>query len=979
MSLTDIVKAQGGFGTNSQETSATPSASGSRVNFKDIGKSMLDIAEALPKMTIGLNKFKKANTDPFINFLDKTIEAMSMKGKIKSSAGITKMYTAFSDMFKSLGLGIKGMSEGLMMFGVASKLGQKSFLAFLDKLVKSKIFSVTSDKAADNAKAFLFFSKGIKDFAIGMAISTPLLIIGLPGFVLMTGMMFALSKFTKVIDVKSAKDFTVSMGLMAAALGLTTLAFFATRILEQEDIIKGVGILVGLGGMMFLVGKAKQFTLEGAGVMIAASIAMLLVTVSLKQLASIDGAQLAIAGGVLIGTIIAPVIVLGKVGKIAWEGIALLGAIGVSYFLLGKGISYIASAGWKGLALAGTVLAGTTAALVGLSFAAPFVALGVATLLGMGAALFSFGVGLKQFEDLKVDEDLGTTIYNIIVGEDGNGVGSALKAIGRPVNAFLIASGAAVATTMGISLYSMGKGLKQFQDLKIDYDSFGTNLASLITSITEPFKKIGEGGFFFNDTETGIEAIEDLGQNLYNLAKGVQEFANLEFRDGKGKLIKITDTDMANVGKNIGNMIAAIAKPFGEIGANNASGSPVISPFGLMFWPGKNNIQAGIEAIHGLGAEVAGIADGVVKMATFKFVGADKKIVDLSSGDALKNVGTNIGNMIKAIADPLAALGGSERERSWFWPGDTAVKAGIENIKGLGAEVGNIADAVNKISGMKVDVKGTASKLSQMLGAITMPFVALVNGTDKKGNKLFDLDDIADGAESVGKISASIKPAIENFTKIGDIVSKDPKFGDSVVSVMSKMVGGINSFAKIDPKLDKLNTKNIKQLSEIVSDLANIDSAKLSKNADSFTKIGSSTEKMLSQLGKIETDKLKYLASYMEYIVKMDEKSNEFISKKIDATNKVVETAAKANIVAGGGVGNLGGNNGASAKAKEQEAKMAAELAKKEAELEEMKQTFTAMSTLQAQTNKLLTQLLAAMQSPQDVRVISSSVKGGLF
>ena len=123
-SLTEILKDNPNFSASnvlnnegSGDKDKSTAMSGGKVNFKELAKSLTGFAEALPKMAVGLGKFKKANTEPFINFLDKTIESMSMKGKIKSSAGIERMYKAFAAMFTALGTGIKGMGEGLMIFG----------------------------------------------------------------------------------------------------------------------------------------------------------------------------------------------------------------------------------------------------------------------------------------------------------------------------------------------------------------------------------------------------------------------------------------------------------------------------------------------------------------------------------------------------------------------------------------------------------------------------------------------------------------------------------------------------------------------------------------------------------------------------------------------------------------------------------------------------------------------------------------------
>ncbi len=917
----------GGADGNKAASKGESVAGGSKVNFKELAKSLTGFAEALPKMAVGVAKFKKTNTEPFINFLEKVIDAMSMKGKIKSSSGITKMYTAFSDMFTAMGTGLQGMGNGLLTFGIAAKLGQKPFLEFLDKFSKSKIFTLKSDSAKDTAQAFLYLSKGIKDFSIGMALATPLLIIGAPGFILMAGMMYGLSIISKSIDIKSSKEFAGSMLLMSGALVLTSLSFLVTRLLEPEDVIKGIGMMAGLGLTMFLIGSAKQYTMDGAVVMLAASVSMIGVAFAINMLAKIDGTKLAGVSVALGALIIAPVITLGLMSAITWQGVAALAGIGLAYMAISYSLKKISEINPDALLKSGAALGVVIGTVIGVGIppVALLVASGSAALLLMGGAMLSLGFGLKKIQDLNIDENNIDSFTSTI-----SKVADTFFEIGGPIDTPMIMSGAATGIAIGGALYSIGKGIKEFVGLNIDYKAVGNNIAELIKSITTPLAEIGKGGFFFNDTETGVEAIEDLGQNIYSLALGVQSFSRLEFKGSDGKVTKITSSDIAMVGTNIGNLIKSITTPLAEIGKG-----------GFFF----NDTETGVEAIEGLGTNVYDLAKGVKEMATLQFTDAKGKTMKLSQSDLLA-VGTNIGNLILSITKPLAEIG-----KGGFFFNDT--ETGVEAIQGLGKSVGEIIGTVKSVADMSkkgLNFNEVRKFVLGSMSSILTPIQAFVN------NDKYDLDEISDYASDLKDLAEDLNPVFTQISKVTELIAKDDKAGLKLNNAITSVALGFNSFSLINKKVFDMKSKNLVVLADMVSKIASADPKAFAENAKSFNVLGDGFKKLADAISKITENQFKQFNTFIQALTEMEAKATDVMNKKVEATQKIAATISKTTVPTATVA--VSGQDDARLRKIEEENKL-------------LKETNEAMVEQITLLNNSMRQLISIMSSPHDVRVVN--------
>jgi len=171
----------------------------------------------------------------------------------------------------------------------------------------------------------------------------------------------------------------------------------------------------------------------------------------------------------------------------------------------------------------------------------------------------------------------------------------------------------------GKELMNIAEGLSKFQELvkaKVDFSKGGALEQAVTNSLTfvgDAFAVIGgkeeeDGWFIFswdeNLVEKGVDAVQGAGEELMNIATGLETFQKLI--DQK--------VDWDKLKTSIVNSVTFVGDAFSAVGGMKETDS---SFFGLITWD-ENLVEEGIDAVKGAGEELINIAKGIEAFAGIK-------------------------------------------------------------------------------------------------------------------------------------------------------------------------------------------------------------------------------------------------------------------------------------------------------------------------------------------------------------------------
>lgn len=597
---------------------------------------------------------------------------------------------------------------------------------------------------------------------------------------------FSLWIFSKVIGNISGEDAAKSFGALLV-IGLLAAGFLVIG-LGESFIKKGAIAMILVGASLIVIGIGFMIITKALGdnpwPMIGATLALI---TGLGLVFGIAG-----AGPV-------PAFIALGAGAMILAGVALI--------LVGAGIAAIAASlkGGKAAILNdeenGLVPTFTAIgdALIMWPWRAAGILLGAGAMTAAGIALISIGLGLKQFVKISKELDLPTLGADIslmigtlavpfhkigagewmeVLGANGEktwvkfgGGGGGLFGLGSKNT---VAMGIQSTLSMGKALSGIAKGVQNMANLKFPtafdkegnptaYETIGgdafkkviTNTMMMVGALAVPFAKIGMGGeqkiigpdgnemtvdfgkpsagglmgFLTGggSVQKGIKAVMNMGEALSNIAGGVQDMALLKFPtgfDAEGKVTGYRNFDAAaaeQVTANTEMLVGALGGTFAKIGSNPDANDG-------SWWGGKSTIEKGIAIVTGIGEPLLNLAKGVEAMAKLKFPIYDKdgKITGYTSiadaGSLKAKIKNNTIMLIQALTDALITIGkdNPDASSSW-WQGSTAFEDGIEVMtmigepyKVLGESIKDIIDIVGKL-----DSKAFAGKIKDIIGVFT--------------------------------------------------------------------------------------------------------------------------------------------------------------------------------------------------------------------------------------------------------------------
>ena len=739
----------------------------------------------------------------------------------------------------------------------------------------------------------------------------------------------------------------IVVGVAVILLAVGLLIFKAANFGLMDALTLGVTV-IGLAVAFGLAGIFAANIALGAAAMIVVGIAVIILSIGLmifkaSKFEMMDALTLGVTVvglGIAFGLagLAAPFIALGA-------GAMILASVAV--IILGVGLAIFKASGFKledSLALGAAIGAvGVTMAAAGLLF--PFIALGAVAMILASVALLPItgalaifkASGWKKSDNSVLEGALGAVMNGFLGGPMPGGLLAGIKfAVKAAARAVLLLVTVPPMILAGIALIAISKGLSIFKKSgfnKKDGDNIEYMLGSVVKAFgivtdTERQKKMG---FNVNpwDLYLGIQALSGAGRVLAGLAAGVQAWANLEVNEFEvinggtkdAKLViknkrQLTKADFENAAFGMAQVITAISKPFADVGRlekGKSSGNPLLDAvFGGGF------VSGGIKALSRAGGTLVSLAAGVqawanLEVTEFEVIGAGTKEAKIVPKSIRKMTpvdfalaSMNIGMVVGFLAKEFAKVGKMESDSSgWFSGG--FVSKGIKSLGGLGDNLLSITDVILKLAAAEItefEVINAGTKDAKIV--------------PKSTRKMTD-GDFMKAATQVGKITGFLARQMAKIGKMednssgwfsGGYVSKGIKALSGLGGIISSVTDSVLKIAKgevvqmevINGKMVPKSVRKIKSSDFILAGL-NIDSI-LGIMVNSMATLGMKimTVKPMFNLAKEEIPKISKImtqaASPIEKWAKMQDaiETSAIIGASLNSIYNIFDPELNPNI-----------------------------------------------------------------------------------
>ena len=612
------------------------------------------------------------------------------------------------------------------------------------------------------------------------------------GLFYLAGGVIALGAALLIVNPIVAAEMVLSAWLISKAVGI-----FAA--IAKDNDFKKIGLGLGILGLS-IIGF-------GLAMVVAAPLYLL----------AIPGM---IISAITIGLMSMAMFALGEMNKegIITDGLLTLVGMGLgllSYsYLLSKSMEMLGD--WKTM-LSGVGIVVTSIALIGssvflLGMVSEFLIPGMLALVGLGISMYIYAAGLQKIMDLKLPEDTGDTISNIVAAPFKAFSHISLKEIAKAT----LAIPAFLTLATGISLMSEGiaKIAETESKYNVDYDKVSKNISTMITTLSKPFEDIGNKlptnysllslttGINMGKTpmERGIASIRDLGEVITSFADGLAKWGNLEKN--------YPDLDFNKIGSSITTVLTLTQSIFEDIGSklpNNYSYLSLLTGINMS----KTPEERGINAVKDLGSIMVTFADGLSKWGDL-----EKNFPNLNVTAIAGNMNTILDTtkgVFEIIGKRPENQGGSLLELlTGIEMGKTDVERGIASVRDLGTIMDTLANGVTKWMNLDTlkdkdgnpiafDADKIKKNLETVLNTIPDVFVSMGKNASHwyESSTGFEL-----GIEATKKMTDAVMGLGDFVSKFGDISTTSSTL-DSVAKTYERIAKSVNSM-KSD-NLVKLN------------------------------------------------------------------------------------------------------------------------------------------------------------------------------
>ena len=744
---------------------------------------------------------------------------------------------------------------------------------------------------------------------------------------------------------------SISIGLLGLALNMWQGFGIANETLIQVGLAIG-----GLTIALLLLGSNGKQVLIGSVALIVASISIGLLGLALNMWQGFGIAdETLIQVGLAIGGLTVVLIALGITGPMVLVGafalMVVAGTIVGSLYLLGMALSKFKEVDWnekdqKSLSLAliaipASILAGVAAG------GGPLLLLAIPILATASLAISPIINALVEYKKAGVTPDDAKSAGDMIKNFIG-AVRAPIEAIGATEGIFTdgpFASGIKTIRGIGAVVSEIAAGVLAASRLEYksldgkiikvtpaDFETVGTNVALMITALKKPIMDIGASskpaqsgggllgamgisglvGMFLpndNDFRQGMLAISGLGELISGIAKGVLDFASMQFKGIDGKPVKIGMAEIAAVAFNVGMLINSLKVPIIALAteSDSVTKTPWWSSVPVTTVVPKNELfRKGMDALEGLGSLISGLATGVSAFASIDI--KDDKGRKINIATITANVAANVGALIDALKIPIINIGkgSTPYTKSLFGisynstvPNDEMLRKGMDAIGGLGNLISGLASGVNTFGSGKIKdpETGVWIPIDKVTEQMVSSFTQILNGMRGIIISYGNLDEtvIENAASRMKGITGflrSLNTSVTDATAAIMAYGKVKNFDTSLLAVSAAIntsastIMGNGVFSNVN------DINNFTKMTSGIISLANSDD-KLRGVATSMKSISESLVTVFSSLNTVLSDKLDAVSGMLDKLIQIDKIDPSTLDKKIQAYRSYIELATK--------------------------------------------------------------------------------------
>jgi len=363
---------------------------------------------------------------------------------------------------------------------------------------------------------------------------------------------------------------------------------------------------------------------------------------------------------------------------------------------------------------------------------------------GMAKVITSIAEPFALVGRLDKGEPSGNPFYDAIFG--GGLVKRGVKALMGAGNILVdLAKAVQSFANLTVSRYELrGEGadakLVEVERIPMDasmFDMATANMGKIVDVMAGVFAKVGKAeadssGWFSGGYVTkGVKALTGAGGIMVDLAKSVQDFANLtvsrwEYVEGKdgGELKEVerrsmTDSDFQNATKSMRRIVSTVMDIFKEVGKAEDEGGWFFS---------NNYVSKGIAALAGAGETISQIADGVQKMANMQFITytvKDNKVVPKGVSNISPAKVIMAGLNMKLIINTL--MSGLKYAGEFYTKNQEIIDVALENASNVMRGISNYAKGLKKWEEAEIDYEKTSVGIIVGMTSIANAFDPLLN------------------------------------------------------------------------------------------------------------------------------------------------------------------------------------------------------------------------------------------------------------
>ncbi len=392
-----------------------------------------------------------------LNEVTNTLKGAKQLRKVSSL--LIKLSTAILILAMALkiigSMDLAGVGKGLL--GVGALLGMVLAFAILAKNV-----------SRGSAAGLRAVSKNLFGIAVAvLLLAAPIKILGRmkfeelgQGLLAVGALLLAIAGFMKIVNGVKIKGNGLGIVLIAASMLIFTAAIKQLgKNLSKDELLQGeiaIGAMLGILAVFLLAMNTCNKIGKSAGALVAASVAILLLSGAIAAIASIKDADAVYRSVLAISLALAAMVVALNLAKKGLAGAAALAILSTSLLALIPTFLVLGNLKWEQLGKGFVAIAGS---IVILGLAAKVLAPVIPAMLGLSAALLLFGAGTALIGVGLISISAGLTSLATSIATSGLVIVSGITAILVAIIDLIPAVAIALANAVVSFVVALGEGV----------------------------------------------------------------------------------------------------------------------------------------------------------------------------------------------------------------------------------------------------------------------------------------------------------------------------------------------------------------------------------------------------------------------------------------------------------------------------------------------------------------------------------------